>query len=64
MSTFFWVVFAHLAAQLGFSGSNIVMKAGGKDVNLHPLIFSMLRDIFAFPVMLKEASVNVYWLNY
>jgi len=50
MSTFFWVVIALLVVQLGFSGSNIVIKAGGKDANLHPLIFSMLRDIFAFPV--------------
>lgn len=46
---------ALVAAQLGFGAYGVIVTVFAKDSNADPLVFCLLRDAGAFPVMLIAA---------
>eukprot|EP00005_Dracoamoeba_jomungandri_P000236 CAMPEP_0174256012 /NCGR_PEP_ID=MMETSP0439-20130205/5288_1 /TAXON_ID=0 /ORGANISM="Stereomyxa ramosa, Strain Chinc5" /LENGTH=210 /DNA_ID=CAMNT_0015338439 /DNA_START=44 /DNA_END=672 /DNA_ORIENTATION=- len=49
------IIIAMFVTQIGFSGYSIVLKAFAEAKGVEPLIFSMLRDAFCFPLLLVVA---------
>eukprot|EP01134_Creolimax_fragrantissima_P003142 CFRG3142T1 len=46
------VIFSLILTQAGFAGYSIVLKAFAQNLNTDPLVFSSLRDVMAFPLLL------------
>ena len=49
---------ALLAVQVGFGAYGVVISKFAKNNKADPLVFSLMRDAFAFPVLLLAAFVS------
>jgi drug/metabolite transporter (DMT)-like permease len=57
MFRYLLVILACVTTQVAFSGYSIVLKLFAQDASVDPLVFSTLRDVITFPVLLIASAM-------